>query len=96
MLFGNVVILQQKLNPPHYAQPAGSNQHMLSHALLTATLRPHSADVWSSPTVDRHRSPTTQQDKARSRDAGGACDGLAQIVSERLVCLGCLEAFPLH
>lgn len=117
MLFGNVVILQQKLNPSHYAQPTRSSPLAAAETSARSCapsslfiLRPHSADVWSSPTLNHHRSPITQQkspptppffsarDKARSKDASGARDELAQIVSKRLVRLGYLGVFfsPPH
>lgn len=68
MLFGNVVILQQKLNPSHYAQPTRSSPLAAAETSARSCapsslfiLRPHSADAWSSPTLNRHRSPITQQ-----------------------------------
>lgn len=68
MLFGNVVILQQKLNPSHYVQPTRSSPLAAAETSARSCapsslfiLRPHSADVWSSPTLNRYHSPITQQ-----------------------------------
>lgn len=98
--FNKSLIRRITRNPPAAARWLQLKQAPSSLFIL----RPHSADVWSSPTLNHHRSPITQQkspsplffsarDKARSKDASGARDELAQIVSKRLVCLGYLGVF---
>lgn len=112
MLFGNVVILQQKLNPPHYARPTRSSRLAASkqarallafYPLSTLGRRLEFTHFKPSPQPNnstQHPAPPppsffSARDKARGKDARGARDELAQIVSKRLVCLGYLEVvFP--
>lgn len=107
MLFGNVVILQQKLNPSHYAQPTRSSP--LAAAETSALLTFYPPSTLGRRLEFTHFKPSPQpnnsteiplppfffsaRDKARSKDASGARDELAQIVSKRLVCLGYLGVF---